>query len=182
MHSKELYSNAKVTKKPKNQRKSSKDLIKKIIPRSTSGSYDLNPFMDESNHVQNNHTPPQQNHRHHHHHHHHQQQQEQHQQHKQQRNQASRPDNETFSSDAITNTTTNTSNLSSNLDYERAHNILKNSYASSSAATSTAAASSAHIEFPKKRSCMGLPILCLAYFAAIYTLVMIFCFRCCCHF
>ena len=152
MHSKDLYSNSKVIKKPKNQRKSSKDLIKKIIPKSASGSYDLNPFLNETNYAQNNRRQSENKHEDNH--------------------QPTRKENETFTSDAMTNTTTNTTNLSSsNRQSEssssnfKAKSIMKNSYTS---------ALSANIEFPKKRTCLGFPILCFAYFAAIYTLVIIY--------
>ena len=145
MHSKDLYSNAKVVKKHKNQRKSSKELIKKIIPRSNSGSYDLNPFLDEKSytpHIKNN----------------------------QNKVDDYRLGNETLSSDLTSNSISNntvmtTSNLSEpktrlNSNKNANNGTVKDSYSDQST-----------VELPKKRTCLGFPILCFAYFAAIYTLV-----------
>ena len=150
MHSKELFSDSKVVKKHKKQskRKSSKDLIKKIIPRS--GSYDLNPFLNESYYEQTNK--------------------------RQNKGSDSKLDNETLSSEALTTTTTsNLTDISSNYQTENKNNFInKNTYYpgnGNNKIMNLSYLNSPIVELPKKRTCLGFPILCFAYVAAIYSLV-----------
>ena len=145
MHSKDLYSNAKVVKKHKYPRKTSKELIKKIIPRSTSGSYDLNPFLNESNYVSHNNK-------------------------NQNKVDDYRVENETLSSELTSNSTSNntvmtSSNFSESKIQIKSNKNLNNGMMKNSFSTAST------VELPKKRTCFGFPILCFAYFAAIYTLV-----------
>jgi hypothetical protein len=144
MHSKDLYSNAKVVKRHKNQRKTSIELIKKIIPRSTSGSYDLNPFLNESSYAP---------------------------QHIRNQNKVDdfRVDNETLSSDLTSSSTSNNTEMTSSSHSESNVRIKSTKKASNTPQNSFPTAVS--VELPKKRTCFGFPILCFAYFAAIYTLV-----------
>ena len=140
MHSKDLYSHSKVVKKHKSQRKSSKEIINRIIPRSSSGSYDLNPFLSESKNYGQNKVNDY------------------------------KLENDTLSSELMTNSTSNNTDMTTTSMHSQLNkNCNVNKINNNGTISSTSIDPS--VVFPKKRTCLGFPLLCFAYFAAIYTLV-----------
>jgi hypothetical protein len=147
MHPKDRYCNSKVSrvKHTSSTRKSSRELLKKIVlPKSASrGSYDLNPFLlNDSNDFSRSTSQPSNNNN-------------------------NNTNDTTTSSDIAMNTLTSSSDPKKAIDNKNDNDKNSNIYGVKSSFSSTGSV----IEIPKKRTCLGFPILCLAYFAAIYSLL-----------